>query len=474
MRIAYLDCFSGISGDMFLGALVDAGVPAQLLEQTVAALEIGARLEISRVTRNGISATKVDVFSHGEKDLPREIYWEQKAKLADAAHHHGDGEDAHDYAHSHAKIAEPVALLEHNYALQNSTPARHETTSLHPKSGFASHSRDTDHNHEHGRGLNEIRKIIAQATISDGAKATAVAIFEALGAAEAKIHATDIDTIHFHEVGAVDAMADIICAAVGAEALSVDEIVCSPLNVGGGTVKCAHGTLPVPAPATLELLKNAPVYSSGIQAELVTPTGAAIVKTLAKRFASFPPMRIDKTGYGAGTRDFDGHANVVRLTIGESQAYASSDINQETITVMEANVDDLNPQVFGYVMERLLGEGALDVFGMPVQMKKNRPGMLLTVLCRNEDTPKLMDVIFAETTTLGVRQREDKRRTLTRAWLTVATRWGNVRLKIASMNGVTTNYAPEYEDCRRIASEHHVPLKSVMQEALQLYLNGKR
>lgn len=475
MRIAYLDCFSGISGDMFLGALVDAGVPRQLLEETVAALNIEARLEVSRVKRNGISATKVDVFAHGEKDLPREIYWEQKERQAEhSTHNHENGEHAHDYAHSHAKIAEPVALLEHNYALQNSTPARHEATSPHPKSASAPHSHDADDTHKHGRGLNEVRKIIAQAAISDKAKTTALAVFEALGAAEAKIHATDIETIHFHEVGAIDAMVDIVCAAVGFEALGVDEIVCSPLNVGGGTVKCAHGTLPVPAPATLELLKNAPVYSSGIQVELVTPTGAAIVKTLARRFASFPRMSVEKIGYGAGTRDFDGHANVVRLTIGEVQTQVSPDINQETITVLEANIDDLNPQVFGYVMDRLLEEGALDAFGMPVQMKKNRPGMLLTVLSRNSDASKLTDLIFTETTTIGVRHREEKRRTLAREWVTVATRWGNVRLKVASMNGAATNYAPEYEDCRRIASEHHVPLKSVMQEALQLYLNGTR
>jgi uncharacterized protein (TIGR00299 family) protein len=473
MRIAYLDCFSGISGDMFLGALVDAGVPTQLLEQTVAALNIGARLEISCVKRNGIRATKVDVFSHGEKDLPREIYWEQKT----GQHDHGNVGHSHEPGHSHAKTVEPVALLEHNYALQNAPPARQATSaqakSVTVPSGHASHSPEhgIDNNHKHGRGLNEIRSIIADAAISDGAKATATAIFEALGAAEAKIHATDIESVHFHEVGAVDAMVDIVCAAVGAEALGVDEMVCSPLNVGGGTVKCAHGILPVPAPATLELLKNAPIYSSGIQAELVTPTGAAIVKTLAKRFAPFPQMSIDKIGYGAGARDFDGHANVVRLTVGEDSSDAAHD--QETITVIEANIDDLNPQVFGYVMERLLEDGALDAFGMPVQMKKNRPGMLLTVLCRNADASKLTDLIFTETTTLGVRQREEKRRTLAREWVTVATRWGHVRLKVASMNGAITNYAPEYEDCRRIASEHQVPLKTVMQEALQLYRNGK-
>jgi len=457
MRIAYLDCFSGVSGDMFMGALVDAGVPALLFEQTVAALNIGARLEISRVQRNGISATKVDVYSNGEKDLPREMYWEQQTRQSGHSHHPGD---AHSHAHPHEP--QPVALLEHNYALQNSAAAGAETTSPRPVP------------HEHGRGLIEIRGIIGKAAISEAAKKTAIVIFEALGTAEAKIHGTDIEHIHFHEVGAVDAMVDIVCAAVGAEALGVDEIVCSPLNVGGGTVKCAHGTLPVPAPATLELLKNAPLYSSGIQAELVTPTGAAIVKTLATRFAPFPAMKVEKAGYGAGTRDFAGHANVVRLTIGESQQKLSSDISQSTITVLEANIDDLNPQIFGYVIDRFLQEGALDVFGMPVQMKKNRPGMLLTVLCRPADAAKFTHLIFAETTTLGVRQRDERRQALAREWVTVITRWGDVRLKVASMNGDITNYAPEYEDCRRIATERHVPLKAVLQEALRLYLNGQR
>jgi uncharacterized protein (TIGR00299 family) protein len=461
MRIAYLDCFSGMSGDMFLGALIDAGVSRQLLEETVAALNIGARLEISRVQRNGISATKVDVYSHGEKDLPREV-WEQDASRSEHADpDHDDRGSRHDHernepAHSHAHQGEPVALLEHNYALQSSAK---------------SHKHDHNHSHEHGRGLNEIRGIIRKAAISDAAKQTAVSIFEALGAAEANIHDTDIEMIHFHEVGAVDAMVDIVCAAVGAEALAIDEIVCSPLNVGGGTVNCAHGTLPVPAPATLELLRGAPVYSSGIQAELVTPTGAAIVKTLAKRFASFPGMKVEKTGYGAGTRDFAGHANVVRMTIGEARPELASEIPADTVVVLETNIDDLNPQVFGYVMDRLLEEGALDAFGVPVQMKKNRPGMLLTVLCRVEDASKFTHLIFTETTTLGVRQREEKRQTLAREWVTVATRWGDVRVKVASMNGIAINVAPEYEDCRRIASERHIPLKSVMQDAMQLYLN---
>jgi hypothetical protein len=261
----------------------------------------------------------------------------------------------------------------------------------------------------------------------------------------------------------------------------VDEIICSPLNVGGGTVKCAHGEFPVPAPATVELLQGAPVYSSGIQKELVTPTGAAIVKVLASRFGAFPAIKIEKSGYGAGTRDLPGHPNVVRLTVGEAVAKADAASRfstlehtiSDTITVLEANLDDLNPQVFGYVMDRLLEEGALDAFAMPVQMKKNRPGTLLTVLCKPEDAAKLTRLIFAETTTLGVRRRDEQRQTLARRWVSVTTQWGDVRMKVASMNGTVTNYAPEYEDCRRIAAERHVPLKRVMQEATQAYLGGE-
>ncbi len=475
MRIAYLDCFSGISGDMFLGALVDAGVPAQLLEQTVAALNIEASLQISRVQRNGISATKVDVFSQGEKDLPREVYWAQQA--GHSQHAHPNDQDYHDHETAHTREPAPVALLEHNYALPDAPSARGRTSSrdrAKPDPAPQHIEHEHAHSHPHGRGLNEIRDVISVAPISQSAQKNAIAIFEVLGAAEAKIHDTSIEKIHFHEVGAVDAIVDIVCAAVGAEALGVDEIVCSPLNVGGGTVKCAHGTLPVPAPATLELLKDVPVYSSGVQFELVTPTGAAIVKTLVKRFSSFPPMKVEKTAYGAGTRDFAGHANILRLTIGESQPEVSADTLRDTITVLEANIDDLNPQVFGYVMDRLLQEGALDAFGLPVQMKKNRPGMLLTVLCRNADAAKLTDLIFTETSTLGVRQREEERQTLAREWVTVATKWGDVRLKVASRNGTVTNYAPEYEDCRRIATERDVPLKTVMQEALHLYMKPQR
>ncbi len=452
MRIAYLDCFSGISGDMFLGALVDAGVSPKLLEDTVAALEIGARLEISRVVRGGISATKVDVYANGEKDLPRGAFLKQQE---------------HDHAHPPSH--------EHHPREESGGPAPRGT-------GQEPVPTRRDPSQAHGRGLNEIRGIIDRAAISDLAKATAIRIFEALSTAEAEIHNTSVEVVHFHEVGAVDAMVDIVCAAVGAESLAVDEWVCSPLNVGGGTVQCAHGTLPVPAPATLKVLRDAPVYSAGPQVELVTPTGAAIVQTLSKRFSSFPAMKIEKAGYGAGTREFPNHPNVLRLTLGATAlAYdanpsltASNVAWDEKITVLEANLDDMSPQVLAYAMERLLTEGALDVFSVPVQMKKSRAGALLTVLAKMEDANRLTKLIFAETTTLGVRRREEQRQTLSRRWESVDTTWGPVRIKIANRNGSVSNYAPEYEDCRTLAEAQHVPLRTVMQEAIHEYLRISR
>jgi len=453
MRIAYLDCFSGISGDMFLGALVDVGVSPKLLEDTVGALDIGARLETSRVMRGGISAVKVDVYANGEKDLPREVFWKQQEH--DHPHEHAHEHHGHDH--------------DETVWWRGSAPPRTGQSPV-----------PTQHDHAHSRGLEEIRQIIERTAISSTAKATAIRIFEALGQAEAEIHNTSVEQVHFHEVGAVDAMVDIVCAAVGAESLGVEEWVCSPLNVGAGTVKCAHGTLPVPTPATLKLLRDAPVYSSGPQVELVTPTGAAVVKTLSSRFTPFPAMKIEKAGYGAGTRDFPEHPNLLRLTIGEVEPAelvntsgasrdTSRDTSNERITVLEANLDDLSPQVLAYAMERLLAEGALDVFSIPVQMKKSRPGALLTVLAKMEDANRLTKLIFAETTTLGVRRREEQRQTLLRRWETVNTRWGPVRIKIANMNGSVSNYAPEYEDCRALAETNRIPLKQVIQEAVQAY-----
>jgi uncharacterized protein (TIGR00299 family) protein len=444
MRIAYLDCFSGISGDMFLGTLLDAGVPLSLLQDTVAALNVGARLEVSRVMRSGIAATKADVIIGGEKDVPLDV----------AAHEH-EHEHSHDHDHGHS----------HDH-----DQAHHE----HQHGPNLAYHHDA---HAHGRSLSHIKELITHAPISATAKQRAIAIFEALGAAEAKIHQVPVESIHFHEVGAADAIVDIVCAAVGSDALGVDEWICSPLNVGGGTVECAHGTFPIPAPATVELLKkrNAPVFSSGVQTELVTPTGAAIVSVLASRFGAFPAMQTSTVGYGAGYRDLQRQPNVLRLTIGEAEQNvcapsASSALCGGTVTVLEATIDDLNPQLFGYLIDRALAEGALDVFTQPVQMKKSRSGVLLTVLCNPQDRDKLARLIFTETTTLGMRMHDEQRYCLARQHVQVKTPWGEIRIKLGSMNGSVTNYHPEYEDCRRIAEEHKVPLKSVMQEAIRQYL----
>jgi hypothetical protein len=469
MRIAYLDCFSGISGDMFLGALVDAGVSPDLLKQTVAALDLGAELDIARVDRSGIMATKVDVIVEGQKDEPR------------VEHDHGEHKHGHTHQHAHERVTghtyaaskEEVGLLKHNFPRVAPLPESMRRAKAAQQQGGHSHAHAEGGAPEHGRHLKEIKQLIAKAKISAGAKELATEIFEALAAAEAKVHNTEPEMVHFHEVGAVDAIVDIVCAAVGAEALGVDEWICSPLNVGSGTVECQHGTFPVPAPATIELLEGAAVYSSGIDAELVTPTGAAIARVLAGQCAPLPPLKVERTGYGAGSRNFPHHPNVLRITLGEAvdaeRLPVPATAAGEPISVLEANLDDLNPQLFGYVMDRALAEGALDVFATAVQMKKNRPGMLLTVLCKPADSDRLTKLIFSETTTLGVRMREEKRAALARRTVEVKTPWGAVRMKVANLNGTVANYAPEYEDCRRIAAENDIPLKRVMQEAMSAY-----
>ncbi len=419
MRIAYLDCFSGISGDMFLGAVVDAGVPFELLRQTVAALHVGATLELSWVDRNGISAAKIDVIVNGQKDKPREEFWAAESEQHSHDHIHGE-------KHSHPP---------------------------------------------HSRHLNEILKVIAAAPISDRARQTASAIFTALGEAEAKVHGVPVEAVHFHEVGAADAIVDIVCAAAGAEALRVERILASPLNVGSGTIQCAHGVMPVPAPATLELLKGIPIYSGEVQKELVTPTGAALVKVLAAEFGSRPAMTAEQIGYGAGSRDFPRHSNVLRITTGETGDHCEG--TDEEIVVLEANLDDLSPQIIGYIADQVLAEGALDVFTTAVQMKKGRPGTLLTILAKPQNEPRLRGLLFRESSTLGVRSRREQRHVLTRRHESVQTQWGAVRIKIGSMGDKDSQFAPEYEDCRSIAAKHQVALKQVMQEALRLYLDKK-
>jgi hypothetical protein len=417
MPIAYLDCFSGISGDMMLGALVHAGIDPDLFRQTISALGVDARVEIEMVNRSGISSTKVHVLTA-----------------------EGEHDDAHlvHVAHSH----------------------EHSDSEMSPEKSGAPHRL--------GRSLKEIHDLISSARIDSDSGAIALRAFRLLGEAEAKVHNIPVEQIRFHEVGMIDAIVDIVCAAVGCTSLGVDRWVCSPLNVGAGTVKCAHGVFPVPAPATQELLKGARVYSTGVQAELVTPTGAAILRALGAEFACMPAMTVEHTGYGAGTRDLPGMANVLRIMIGEA-AQNELSAGSEVVTVIETAVDDLTPQLIGYVMEQALAAGALDAMVTPVLMKKNRPGHLLTVICERQDAQDLTDLLLRETTTLGVRLREERRQRLQRNFATVRTIWGEVRVKLAYLNDALTNVAPEFEDCRRIAEQYKIPLKGVMQEVVRLY-----
>jgi uncharacterized protein (TIGR00299 family) protein len=448
MRIAYLDCFAGIAGDMFLGALVDAGVPLQVLQEATAALNVGASLKIEKVNRSGISCTKVHVLEGDH--LAEQPYTRQPEQQ----HQHKIGhEQTHDHDHEHA----------------------HARTDAHTHD-------DHPHSHTHGRSLTAIRTLIQAAPLAEPVKQTAIRTFELLGQSEAKIHNVPIDDIHFHEVGAVDAIVDIVAASAGIHHLQVGAWYCSPINVGGGTVVCAHGTFPVPAPATADLLRGLPTYSAHVQQELVTPTGAALLRALDPVFGPQPAMRVDRIGYGAGTRNSKDFPNVVRLSVGETcdQAATTSENSaatagqshsksSEVVTVLETALDDLSPQVLAYVAETALASGALDVMLTPVIMKKGRPGTLLTVLCNPSDSPALERLILSETSTLGVRVRQDRRSCLDRRYTTVSTPYGGIRIKIGSLAGETLNVAPEFEDCRAAAAQHHIAVKQVQQAAIAAY-----
>jgi uncharacterized protein (TIGR00299 family) protein len=318
------------------------------------------------------------------------------------------------------------------------------------------------------RSLSTILSIIEKSTLAPTVKAPAAAIFTKLGQAEAAVHDVPLEKIHFHEVGALDAIVDIVGACIGFSALGLESFACSALNVGGGTARMAHGILPVPAPATARLLLGKPTYSSGVQKELVTPTGAAIVATLCTSFGPQPPMTVNAIGYGAGTTDLEGQPNVLRLMVGEAAEKCAA-AESETIRVLEANLDDMNPQIYGYFLEKALAAGALDVFATPVQMKKNRPGMLVTVLSKPEDEAKFHEMLFAETTTLGVRTYTAERRVLARQWETVRTTFGEVRIKVARLNGHIRQASPEFEDCRKLAEAKNVPLQRVMDEAMRTW-----
>jgi hypothetical protein len=390
-RTAYFDCFSGISGDMVLGALVDAGADLRAIEGELRRLGLaGWSISAEKVMRGAISATHVKVTS-------------------EQGHHH--------------------------------------------------------------RGLSVILGRIAKAELVPRAAERATRIFTRLAEAEAKVHNMPVEKVHFHEVGAVDSIVDIVGACVGFELLEIDEFACSSMDVGGGQVKTAHGVIPVPAPATVELLRGVPVHSSGVQKELVTPTGAAIASTLSTRYAEIPAMTMRAVGYGAGTAVLAEKANVLRILIGDHEgAGASADGGAGLawdlpVSVIEANLDDMNPQVYGYLMDRALEAGALDVFSSAVQMKKNRPGTLVTILCEPSNAARMTDLLFRETTTIGVRTYEAQRKTLAREFVRVTTEFGDVRVKVSRLGEAIVNAAPEFEDCKAIAEKQGVALKTVIATA---------
>lgn len=427
MKIGTIDCFAGISGDMLLGALIDAGVPAELLQNAAKALKIGAELRVHSVVRGGIRATKVDVLENGE--------------LAEDA---GSDKHPHEGGNSH-----------HHHS---DTPSE-------------GHTHTHNAGHAHGRHWPEIRKLILAAELTASAKKIALRAFELLAEAEGKVHGIAREGVHFHEVGAVDAITDIVCGAVGLDSLGVEKWRCTAVNVGSGFVNCAHGRMPVPAPATAELLKGVPTYSVGPQMELTTPTGAAMLRALGCEFEAQGPMVVSAIGYGAGGRNPEGFANVLRLSVGTAEERESVGrfFSGDQVVVLECAMDDATPQVLAHALELALEHGALDVMATPATMKKGRLGTLLTVLCKPENEADLEKLLFRETTTLGIRRREEERVILEREFVTVETQFGRVRMKIASAGGEILNAMPEYEDCRRAAREHDVALRAVMETAITAY-----
>jgi uncharacterized protein (TIGR00299 family) protein len=422
VKVLYFDCFAGAAGDMVLGALIDAGVRLDDVRRALGSLAIApATVWTERVRRAGISATKFCV--RGEH------------APIDHAHDH-DRQHGHSDGHQHG---EPLVRT---------------------------HEHEEKHHHV-DRTLADINRLIDGSSLSPAGKDRAKQLFARLGETEAAIHGTPPSQVHLHEVGALDSIIDIVGTVYAMDAIGAQRVIASPMNVGSGAVQSSHGVYPVPAPATARLLKNVPIYAGPQKVEMVTPTGALLVTSYAKTFGPVPPMRIAQIGYGAGTRDFAETPNVLRVLVGESDTAAAS----HTVVVIEAEIDDMNPQIFGVLMDRLLAQGALDVFYTPIQMKKNRPGTLLSVIAAPDAREPLTSTIFRETTTIGVRYREMTRECLDRRTVTVTTSLGDVRIKVAARNGEVLNASPEFDDCIRLAAAHDVPAKNVQAMAMKAWLD---
>jgi len=387
-RIIYFDCFSGISGDMILGALVSIGVDLKKIQKGLRTLNIkGCKLNSRQVKRNGFIGTKVNVVLN-----------------------------------------------------------------------------QTSQKSHHARSFNDIKSLIEKSDLPKIVKSNSIAIFRRIGKVEAKVHGTTINRIHFHEVGAIDSIIDIVGGSLAMNLLDADLIVSSPINTGEGMVKCDHGILPVPAPATLELLNGIPCYSSGVEKELTTPTGAAFIGYFAEKFGSLPIMNMLSTGYGAGTHEIKNIPNLLRVVLGKSEEGS----RHQSMKVIETNIDDMNPEFYDYVIDQLFKVGAVDVFFAPINMKKNRPGILLSVITSTEYFDSVVQVLLEETSTLGVRHYDVDRVVLPRKQIMIMTPFGKVRVKIGGLDESTRTISPEYEDCRKIALEKEIPVKRVYDEALKV------
>jgi uncharacterized protein (TIGR00299 family) protein len=426
---------------MFLGALLDLGLPLDGLRSALGSLAIEyGSVSADRVLRAGVAATK---FRLHEASLAGVVGGGQRHSHDEGRHAH-QHQDDHDHSHSHGHEADP-----HHYG--------------------HSHRRDDPAHHHPHHSLKDIAGFIERSALTREGKDRAIHLFRRLGEAEAAIHDMPLEKIHLHEVGALDSIIDIVGVVYGMGWLGADRVVASPLNVGSGTVVCAHGTFPVPAPATARLLEGVPVYAGEVAAELVTPTGALIVTDYADSFDRLPVMRITSIGYGAGERNFARNPNVLRILVGEADSAAAA----ARVVVLECEIDDMNPQLFGPLMERLHQAGALDVFYAPVQMKKNRPGTLVTVVARPELREALSGLIFSETTTIGVRYHEMERDCLEREIRSVATPLGPIRFKIARRAGRVLNASPEFDDCAKAAAEHALPIKEVQGIATKAWLDSQ-
>lgn len=413
MTILYFDCFAGAAGDMILGALLDAGVPFDELRRALGSLAVdGWDVSMDRVIKTGVTATKFRVHEHSH--------------IHAGSHQH----DPPSPGHTHAGFGEAGSHAHHS--------------------------------------LKEIETAIRRSSLSAAGKTRAIGMFRRLAEAEAAIHGMPVEQVHLHEVGAIDSIIDIVGAVFAMEWLGADRVVVSPINVGGGMVRSAHGVFPVPAPATVALLKDAPVYSTGIQSELLTPTGALILTEYASSYGPVPAMRVDRVGYGAGDRELPETPNVVRVLMGE--ATSDKPASAMRVVTLECEIDDMNPQIYGALMDALYAAGALEVFYVAVQMKKNRPGTLLTIVAKPEDREQLTDLVFRESTTIGVRYQEMSRDCLDREMVTVTTAVGPVRFKVARRNGRVLNAQPEFDDLAKLAAEKGIPIKEIQALAQKAWL----